>query len=412
MTINFKSLLCTISDALDYVEGSLLGATQNHSKRVAYMSAEIGKKAGLSNSELSDLSACALLHDNALTEYIHDEEAAGFNILMHPEQTKLGSHCIIGERNVSCLPLYARIPNVILYHHERPDGKGPFGKTSAEIPLFSRIIHLADLVDIGFPPDKYGDSFQQQMATFIRKYENVHFDSQIVGFFFSCLDDGIITDIRNNEIERLLDNSFPEKSFNYNKEQIISVASLFAKIIDYKSTFTSYHSTGIAQKALKMAEFYGWDNDTQAEFYFAAALHDIGKLAIETEILEKPAGLTDKEYVRMQDHVSITWQMLKKIEGFEHISEWASYHHEKLDGTGYPFKKTAAELSQPARLMACLDIYQAMTEDRPYRKELTHTEAVTFLRKQADMGKLDKQCVEDINMCLAQSAPRTQPPSA
>lgn len=400
MNINFKSLLYAISEALDYVEGSLTGATHNHAKRVAYMSAMIGKKTGLTDSELADLSACALLHDNALTEYIHNERDAGINVVVHPNQMKLGSHCSIGERNVSAMPFYSRIKDVILYHHERPDGKGPFGKTSGDIPLYSRIIHLADLVDIGFPPEKYGDCSGDEVRSFINKYKNIYFDSDSVRLFSSCIDDGIIMNLKNSDVVKLLDSSFPEKNYVYGKDEIINIATIFAKIIDYKSTFTSTHSIGIAQKALRMAEYYGWDDETQAEFYLAGALHDIGKLAIETDILEKPAKLTDGEYKRMQFHAYATWEMLSKIEGFEQITEWASYHHEKLDGTGYPFGKTADELSHKARLMACLDIYQALTESRPYREGITHEDAVKFLIKQAELGKLDRSCVEDVAACL------------
>jgi HD-GYP domain-containing protein (c-di-GMP phosphodiesterase class II) len=400
MNINFKSLLCAISEALDYVEGSLTGATRNHAKRVAYMSVMTGKKAGLTDSNLSDLSACALLHDNALTEYIHNEQDAGINILIHPEQTKLGSHCSIGERNVSSLPFYPRIKEVILYHHERPDGKGPFGKMSDDVPLYSRIIHLADLVDIGFPPEKYNSDSEDRIRTFIKKFENVFFDSSITGYFLSCIEDGIIKTMRNTGAAQLLDSAFPEKNCVYGKDEIISIATIFAKIIDYKSLFTSAHSTGIAQKALRMAQYYGWDDETQAEFYLAGALHDIGKLAVETDILEKPEKLTSGEYKRMQFHAYATWEMLNKVQGFEQITEWASYHHEKLDGSGYPFGKKADELSQKSRLMACLDIYQALTEDRPYRKRTTHEAAVQFLKKQADLGKLDRTCVMDIDACF------------
>ena len=403
MNINFKSLLCAISEALDYVEGSITGATHNHAKRVAYMSAVIGKKAGITDSELADLTACALLHDNALTEYIHNEQSAGINVLIHPEQTKLGSHCTIGERNISSMPFYPRVKEIILYHHERPDGKGPFNKLSADTPFYSRIIHLADIVDIGFPPEKYGDGNGGQILSFIRKYQNIFFDKDIVSLFSSCIGEGIVKNLKNDNIEMLLDSAFPEKNCVYGKNQIISIATIFAKIIDYKSVFTSTHSTGIAQKALRMAQYYGWDDETQAEYYLAAALHDIGKLAVETDILEKPAKLTDGEYKRMQFHAYATWEMLRKIEGFEQITEWASYHHEKLDGTGYPFGKTADQLSHKARLMACLDIYQALTEPRPYRKEITHEKAVNFLMKQADSGKLDKSCVEDINICFGKS---------
>ena len=92
--------------------------------------------------------------------------------------------------------------------------------------------------------------------------------------------------------------------------------------------------------------------------------------------------------------------MLRTIEGFENITEWASYHHEKLDGSGYPFGKKAAELGIEARLMACLDIYQALTEDRPYRKGMSSEDAFVFLDKQVVLGKLDADCIRDMKKVL------------
>lgn len=400
MLINFRSLLCAMSDALDYVEKSMFGAQANHAKRVAYMSACIGKKAGLSNSEIADLCACALLHDNALAEYISAEQAAGINVLVNKGSGNLGEHCVLGENNVSAMPMYARIKNVILYHHERPDRSGPFSKSTAETPLYSQIIHLTDLVDIGYAGDAHKTQRENSIHEFINKYRSSQFESRIVGLFELCLDDGIINRIDSEDAALLLKESFPEESKDYTKDEVIRIATIFAHIVDYKSPFTRTHSIGIAQKALAMAKYYGWSEEVQSEYYLAGALHDIGKLAVDTDILEKPAKLTNEEYKKIQFHAYATWEMLSKIEGFEKITEWASYHHEKLDGTGYPFGKTAAELSQKARLMACLDIYQALTEDRPYRKGMGRDESFAFLDKQAALGKLDADCIRDMKVVM------------
>lgn len=401
MVINFRSLLCAISDALDYVEKSMFGAKANHAKRVAFMSACIGKKAGLSDSEIADLCACALLHDNALAEYISDEQQAGINVLVNKEAGNLGEHCVLGEDNVSSMPMYPRIKNVILYHHERPDGQGPFGRKTEDTPFYAQIIHLADLADIGFAGEKYNGRREQAVRAFVDKYRCTQFECRVAELFESCIDEGLINRLETKDAASLLKESFPEKSKEYTNDEVIRLASIFAHIVDYKSPFTRTHSIGIAQKALAMAEYYGWPEEKQSEYYLAGALHDIGKLAVETDILEKPAKLTDDEYKKIQFHAFATWEMLRTIEGFENITEWASYHHEKLDGTGYPFGKKADELGMESRLMACLDIYQALTEDRPYRKGMSSEEAFAFLDKQAALGKLDSDCIRDMKKALA-----------
>ena len=77
--------------------------------------------------------------------------------------------------------------------------------------------------------------------------------------------------------------------------------------------------------------------------YLAGALHDIGKMAVGNEILEKPDKLTDEEFDKMKNHAGYTYLMLSQVDGFEDIRDWAALHHEKLNGKGYPFGKTADE---------------------------------------------------------------------
>ena len=245
-------------------------------------------------------------------------------------------------------------------------------------------------------------TFPQAVRAFVDKYRCTQFESKTAELFESCIGDGIINRLETEDAVTLLKESFPEKSKEYSNDEVIRLASIFAHIVDYKSPFTRTHSIGIAQKAHAMAEYYGWPEEKQAEYYLAGALHDIGKLAVETDILEKPAKLTDDEYKKIQFHAFATWEMLRTIEGFENITEWASYHHEKLDGTGYPFGKKADELGMESRLMACLDIYQALTEDRPYRKVMSSEEAFAFLDKQAALGKLDSDCIRDMKKALAE----------
>jgi HD-GYP domain-containing protein (c-di-GMP phosphodiesterase class II) len=145
---------------------------------------------------------------------------------------------------------------------------------------------------------------------------------------------------------------------------------------------------------------YGYDSTLRTEVYLAAALHDIGKLSTPVAILEKPGKLTDEEFRTIQDHVRMTHELLKDITGFEHICDWASNHHEKLDGTGYPFKKKANELDFNSRLIACLDIYQAVSEERPYHPGRSHADTIKILADMAGNGFVDSGIVRDLDTAL------------
>ena len=106
----------------------------------------------------------------------------------------------------------------------------------------------------------------------------------------------------------------------------------------------------------------GFDEETSQKMYLAGALHDIGKVAIGNEIIEKPGRLTEDEFAVMKHHAAYTYYILNEIDDFDEMRDWAAFHHERLDGTGYPFGKKAEELNTQERIMACVDIYQALTE--------------------------------------------------
>ena len=103
------------------------------------------------------------------------------------------------------------------------------------------------------------------------------------------------------------------------------------------------------------------------------------------------------EFNKIKEHPLFTYKSLEKINGFELIAKWAANHHERLDGSGYPFGKNSKELDFNSRLIACLDIYQALVEDRPYRPALSHQSAINIMRDMADKGKIDNDIVNDID---------------
>ena len=149
MEIDIIGLLNAFSYALDCVEAELVHVTTRHGKRVAYISVCMAENMGITGDELTDLAACALLHDNALLQYIQEEFRKGSeeqkDKSMTPKQVAM--HCVYGEKNLKNYPFHTDVTNVILYHHENADGSGPFRKTWEETPLFARMIHLADKVD-------------------------------------------------------------------------------------------------------------------------------------------------------------------------------------------------------------------------------------------------------------------------
>ena len=136
---------------------------------------------------------------------------------------------------------------------------------------------------------------------------------------------------------------------------------------------------GCGEKPMTAVYFHTDDNS----WYFA----DLDTDTIFSGTI--PDKLTDDEFSKMKNHAGYTYLILSEVNDFEEIRDWAAFHHEKLNGKGYPFGKTAAELNEPERIMACIDIYQALTEDRPYKKGLSHEKTCDILDDMAQKGFID-----------------------
>jgi HD-GYP domain-containing protein (c-di-GMP phosphodiesterase class II) len=125
----------------------------------------------------------------------------------------------------------------------------------------------------------------------------------------------------------------------------------------------------------------------------AGYLHDLGKLAVPSEILEKPSRLEAKEFNVMRHHTYYTYRLLETIPLLQVLNKWASFHHERLDGSGYPFHLTSKEIPRGSQVMAVADVFTAITEDRPYRPGMTRKDAVKVLDSMAQNSALNKEIV-------------------
>ena len=397
MELDVLGLVAACSYALDCVETELVHVTSRHAKRVAYMSVCVAEQLGICGKDLQDLAVYALLHDNALTQYIQEELHS--NLTDMKDMPRIGVHCSIGEENIQGFPFHTDVKNVILYHHENADGSGPFGKKSEEVPLFSRIIHLCDLLDQACCRKAFTTETWEWAKDVLQRIRGTMVDEECAEALERIFSEEYFLSLGGN-FEASLWNKVPRQKQELDFSQIKKLAGFFAKIVDYKSPFTSTHSIGVAERAEKLSRYMGFDEETVQKMYLAGALHDIGKVAVGNEILEKPDRLTDAEFAVMKHHAAYTYNILSEIDDFEEIRDFAAFHHERLDGTGYPFGKDASELNVQERMMACIDIYQALTESRPYKKGMSHERACEILKNMADKGWLDMDIIDKIEMSL------------
>ena len=157
----------------------------------------------------------------------------------------------------------------------------------------------------------------------------------------------------------------------------------WAYVLDLRDGVTEGHSRRVADLTVKIAKIMGIDDEKLTHIRRGALLHDIGKIAIPDNILLKPGKLTDEEWEIMKKHPTYAYQMLSKVEYLLPAIDIPLYHHEKWDGSGYPKGLKGEEIPLPARIFAVVDVYDALTSDRPYRKAWTKEEAIEYIKEQS-----------------------------
>ena len=395
MLIRMDELIIAITTALDMVESNLLGCSVNHGKRISSLCASMGRRLGMDDDTLSALTTCALFHDNALTEYILSERPGA------EQEMNMLLHCRYGQRNIGTLPLKADSSGFILYHHERADGKGPFNKGEGEFPLGAELIAIADMVDVDHHLQMVPIESLAAIRAQIAEQAGTRFTHRAADAMLGVLDEEMIYSLREDRIDETAARAIPVWIVNI--EDTISFSALAARIINYKSMYTMDHSTKIANIIWTMSGHYNYDHELRAQLYLAAALHDIGKLNTPTDILEKPGILDEQEFDRIKEHSICTHDLLKNIVGFENICNWASCHHEKLDGSGYPFKKNGSDLDFISRLLACADIYEAVSAERPYHSSRNHKDTMAIMYEMVKENLIDGDIVKDLDTVMGRS---------
>ncbi len=170
------------------------------------------------------------------------------------------------------------------------------------------------------------------------------------------------------------------------------VIRAFAKTIDISDTYTNSHSFRVAEYSRLIARKLGYSGKALENIYRIGLLHDIGKITVPKDILNKPGRLTDDEYEIIKRHASNGYDILKEISMLPNLAIGAGMHHERLDGRGYPNHKTNSEIPLIPRIIAVADTFDAMNSTRPYRKQMNKNEIVAELKK-ASGTQLDTDIV-------------------
>ena len=162
---------------------------------------------------------------------------------------------------------------------------------------------------------------------------------------------------------------------------ISEITEAFAKVIDMKDKYTNGHSTRVAQYTTMLAREMGFDEETVHKYHQIALLHDIGKIGVPPEVLNKPGKLTNEEFEIIKSHSAMGYEVLKDISIMPELAIGAGAHHERPDGRGYPNHLKGDEIPRVAQIIAVADCFDAMYSNRPYRNRMNFEKVVSIIRE-------------------------------
>lgn len=163
--------------------------------------------------------------------------------------------------------------------------------------------------------------------------------------------------------------------------------------VEAKDPYTRGHTQRVSELSQLIAQDLELANEDQRVLNQSAILHDIGKIGIPDAVLNKPGSLTDEEFDLIKEHPVRGYRMIRHVRALGRESEGVRYHHERLDGSGYPDGLQGDEIPMVARIIAVADVYDALTSARPYRDAFSHQKALEIISEERE-DKLDPDCVD------------------
>ena len=255
------------------------------------------------------------------------------------------------------MPEYVKVAGIIRYCQHPWEHAVGSCKTEYELngAMMSGIVHIADTVSTLIRPEERILCQRDRICDYIQSRSGKEFCPQAVEAFLEN---------RNLEVA-WLDIAYHPEYLHYfigdiaeiSLEETARLTRLMSRVIDYRSSFTAMHSAGVSAAAVCLDNLANMSEDDCIQMEIAGYLHDLGKIMVPRDILEKPGKLTDEEFYIINEHPYWTRSILLDVKGFDKIANWAGYHHEKLNGRGYPFH-FGADMLDPDIVALLVDNYE------------------------------------------------------
>lgn len=391
--IHLLDMVLCFSRAIDFLHPRI----SEHHLRVAYVASCLAETLGLGLEDTQNALIAGALHDVAAVSCVmrlplFDEALRYDHDSGPPRPGDLHQHGWDAYLLLRDFTPFAEAAQVIRFHHVNWDfGRGEEFQ-GAPVPLSSHILRLADRVAV-LPDDEQNIWGQvADIRAAVAAGTGRWFKPAVVEAFEAMSEkESFWLDLTSRHKEAILKNRFGAPKVRLHLDGLHQLSRIFGKIIDYRSPFTATHSSGVAASSEELATRLGMPRSDRRLIGVAGYLHDIGKLAVPTTLLNKQGKLTPEEMAIVRQHPYYTHQILSMVPGLETVNTWASLHHERLDGTGYPFRTRDIPLG--SRIVAVADIFTAITENRPYRAGMDRAQCLAVLDQLVSEGAIDGDVV-------------------
>ena len=361
-----------------------------HHWRTAMIASRIAEILPIDDNERQIVLHAALLHD--IGEAAHWKPEGESDCTLED----LDRHAEAGYMLLKDSRALGRLALPIRHHHACWDGKGSSELKGAAIPLAARIIHVANRLESLLDDKRHILMQRRTVLETLQLEAGSRLDPELVAALQKVgAKESFWLDLVNYQYYDRFFRSRMEGHMHLNMDDILDIAEIFATLIDRSSQFTARHSRFVSQVAALLAQEKGFCAMEVTAIRIAGLLHDLGKLSIPSQVLEKEGVLAPEEQIIMRQHTYYTYRILSELDDFPLISQWAAYHHETLDGKGYPFRVGGDQLRLGSRIVAVADVFVALSEKRPYRdKILSRREVKAIMEKMVAQNKLDADLVK------------------
>lgn len=412
--LTLAELALGTSLALDLAEGRLPG----HAQRVCFIATAIAARAGLSTEQSAGVFFGSLMHDlgipfisRDLTQRVGLDEDKIFGqhpplmldrlLSMLPEGEATGvlrliaSHADLGADCAEDLKLPPEAVTAIRCHHEHWDGGGSPGVLAAnDIPIEARVVTLAHLAECVIAGKSSALSARCSAATATSEMAGRQLDPELVAAFQSVVRaDSFWLTYYDDSLGDILLEANSSESHKRSRRITMDFAHTFGDVIDARCGYTSGQSARTANMARRLAQRAHLDDGHADLVWWGTLFRDIGNLGVPSRIMGKSDILSIEEMQLMQEHPMNSRRVVECLPGMIDVAGWVGMHHEWPDGKGYPDSLNAADIPIEARIISVIDVYGALTSDRPYRRRLDRQGALEVMRG-ARGSQLDSQLVE------------------